>query len=88
MRATVCCYCHNSFHPDELRPYGPDGTACCHPCGTATPERQALTTQAMGALFDAAEAVSPAGVAAITDHGYEPFDPSMLDGPTDEDETL
>lgn len=79
MRPTVCCYCHQGFDPNDLRPYGPNGASCCEPCGTATPERVVVAHHAMDAIMDAAEAVSPVGIAAITDHGYEPFDPAMLD---------
>jgi hypothetical protein len=31
-------------------------------------------------MYGAAVAASPDGIAAITDHGYEPFDSSMLEG--------
>jgi hypothetical protein len=85
VRPTVCCYCHQSFHPDELRPYGPQGASCCGSCGAATPERLALAHQAMDALMDASAAMSPVNTFAVTDHGIEPFDPAMLDEAAGED---
>lgn len=59
----------------EMRPYGPGGTWVCHPCATATPEREAQTEAAFYALMDGAEAISPHGVAAIgQESGPVPFD--------------
>ncbi len=62
----------------DLRPYGPGGAPVCFPCATATPERNQAAQGAFGALLDANAAVSPVGVAAITDDGLRPFDPDAL----------
>ncbi len=62
----------------DLRPYGPGGASVCHPCATSTPERVRQTSRAMVAVLTAAEATSPYGIAAITDHGIEPADQAML----------
>lgn len=45
-RRNGCCYgdrCRDVVeHPAaDLRPYGPKGALCCHPCGDATAERRA-----------------------------------------------
>lgn len=56
----------------ELRPYGPGGAPVCFPCATETPERTAQTEDAFRAQLEGAEAVSPHGVAMLTDHGVEP----------------
>lgn len=71
----------------ELRPYGPGGAPICYECAFATPEREKQAEGAFGALLQANAAVSPVGVAAITDRGLVPFDPeaftSITQGDTD-----
>ena len=59
----------------ELRPYGPGGADICFQCATATPEANAQTASAFGALLDATEAISPTGVAVIgvDTNGPQPF---------------
>jgi hypothetical protein len=59
----------------ELRPYGPGGAPVCFECATATPEREKQAEQAFGVLLQGNEAISPVGIAAITDKGLVPFDP-------------
>ena len=68
-------------HADrERRPYGPGGSMICFPCMKATPESEAAAAN-FGALLDAAEAISPIGVAAIgQESGPVPFDPSLPSG--------
>lgn len=58
-----CYYCGSTDR--ALRPYGPGGSWVCLPCITATPERDAAAGAVFGALLDAAQAVSPTGIAAI-----------------------
>ena len=71
----TCHYCGPTDR--ELRPYGPGGSDVCHPCATATPEREAAAQAAFGALLDATGAVSPV-VAIGTESGPQPFDPTRL----------
>jgi hypothetical protein len=69
-----CHYCHST--EKELRPYGPGGAMVCHPCATATPEREKQTEAAFYALLDGAEAISQTGIAAIgQESGPVPFEP-------------
>lgn len=72
-----CHHCHAPSSPEvELRPYGPGGAFVCFPCATATPEREAQTAAAFGALLDANSAVSPSGVVAIgAQDEPRPFNP-------------
>lgn len=73
-RAPACHYCGST--DEEMRPYGPGGSAVCFPCATATPEREAATSSAFGALLDAAESISVSGAVAIGEPGGpRPFDP-------------
>ena len=46
----------------ELRPYGPGGDAICFHCAFATPETEARTKAAFGALLDASHAMSDIAV--------------------------
>jgi hypothetical protein len=69
-----CHYCATTAR--ELRPYGPGGSLICFTCMKASPEREAAAHGALGALLDAAAAISPTGVVAIGDAGGpRPFDP-------------
>lgn len=69
-----CYYC--GITERELRPYGPGGAWVCHPCVTATPERNAAAQNAFGALLDAAAEISPTGAVAIGEAGGpRPFNP-------------
>ncbi len=53
-----CCYCKKEFEPQELRPYGPNGSLTCFNCAFATPEREAQTTKTFNDVLDAAFSVS------------------------------
>jgi hypothetical protein len=57
----------------ELRPYGPGGTLICFQCATASPDAEERTAANFKTVLDGAEAISPHGVAMITDHGLEPL---------------
>lgn len=71
---TACHYCAVEFpDPTDLRPYGPGGASVCYDCGHATPERSKTTAQAMRAMLDAAEAMSPHGAVVLNDAGFHPF---------------
>lgn len=75
----TCHYCGPTDR--ELRPYGPGGSDVCFPCAMETPEREAAAKAAFGVQLDAAEAVSPLGVAAIgTGDGPVPFTGAGRDG--------
>lgn len=76
--------CHYCGITDELRPYGPGGTPICFNCMKASPEREAAAGSAFMAVLDANAAVSPVGVAAITDDGVIPFDAVSLERQTDQ----
>ena len=67
----VCTYCGKGEPDRELRPYGPGGAWVCFPCATATPEREAQTGAAFGALLDAAGSMTPV-VAVGTSTGPQP----------------
>lgn len=79
----VCGQCGRAenFQADsksELRPYGPGGSLICYRCAFATPEAEARTEAAFGALLEGAAAISPTGLVAIGDgceDGPRPFDP-------------
>lgn len=73
----VCHYCGPTER--ELRPYGPGGSNVCHPCATATPERNAAAEAAFGTLLDANAEVSTTGVVSIgAESGPQPFDVKEL----------
>lgn len=67
----------------ELRPYGPGGSDVCFECATSSPEREKQTERAFGTILQGNEAISPVGIAAITDKGLIPFDPEMPKGAPD-----
>lgn len=71
-----CHYCGPTDR--ELRPYGPGGATVCHPCATATPEREKVTAAAFGALLDATEQISPGPVVIGTADGPMPFNPALF----------
>jgi hypothetical protein len=48
--------CHYCGSAGDLRPYGPGGSSVCFPCAT-TPERNADTEAAFGALLEASSAI-------------------------------
>lgn len=88
------CY-HCGVTDRELRPYGPGGTDVCHPCATSTPERESEARAAFGTLMDANAAISPVGIAALTDDGVIPLSsldvlqsPSTAPGPSQEPAAL
>lgn len=66
-----CHYCGNTER--ETRPYGPGGTDVCHPCATATPEREEAAKNAFYAQSDAAEAISPHAVTILAGGAPEPL---------------
>jgi hypothetical protein len=71
-----CHYCAATDR--DLRPYGPGGASVCLPCMTSTPDRERAAQAAFGTLLDAAEVVSPVGVAVIgQESGPQPFDPTL-----------
>lgn len=55
-----CHYCGPTDR--ELRPYGPGGSTVCHPCATATPERERAAQGAYGALLEAAGSLGPVAI--------------------------
>lgn len=55
--APVCYECKQGEPEQELRPYGPGGQWVCHPCATATPEKEDQAKQSFHTLLDAAAAV-------------------------------
>lgn len=58
----------------ELAPYGPGGSLICAGCAFGTPEAEEVAKANFFALLDAAEAMSPDGVAVIgTREGPAPF---------------
>lgn len=87
----VCCDCErqNNFPAApgtkqvELRPYGPGGAPICYECAFATPEREKQAERAFGTLLQGNQAISPAGIAALTDKGLIPFDLEILKGAPD-----
>ena len=78
MSGPVCYYCEFNV-PGNMRPYGPGGAWVCFDCAFETPEREEQAKAAFAALLDAAEAISPTGIAMIgLESGPVPFDPSIL----------
>lgn len=80
--ATTCCKCGRANDRTlnergkftvELRPYGPGGAPICFECATATPEAEARTAAAFGALLDAHDALP--GVTTLSVDGLGKFDP-------------
>lgn len=51
-----CETCHEEH---DCRPYGVRGAMICYPCMKSSPEREREAERQLGALFRAAEAVSP-----------------------------
>jgi hypothetical protein len=79
LSGSACHFCGPTGR--ELRPYGPGGSLVCFPCATATPERDATSQSAFGALLDATEAISPSGAVAFGGaEGPQPFDPNEIGG--------
>lgn len=70
-----CHYCGTA--EKELRPYGPGGSWVCFPCAMETPEREAATGAAFGALLDGTAAIADV-IQIGTSDGPVPFDPSRL----------
>lgn len=70
-----CHYCGTTER--DLRPYGPGGSPICHPCATATPEREAATHAAFDAQLEAMGAITP--IVVIGDEeGPRPLRPGDL----------
>ena len=71
------CYYHGPTDR-ELRPYGPGGSNVCHPCATATPERERAAQSAFGALLDANAQITGAVVLG-SQEGPQPFYPDQIE---------
>lgn len=65
--------CHYCGTTEDTRPYGPGGSDVCHPCATATPERNEAARQVFLVQVDAAAAISP--IVFLGDDGPEPYVP-------------
>lgn len=73
-----CCHCGTTER--SLRPYGPGGAPVCQPCATL-PEHIEQTKAAFAAQLDAAQAMSPDGVAVLSaERPPEPLADGDLDG--------